>query len=40
MPQEELPKAKNSKIKARWNDDCICTDTVSTSHLLSVGADL
>ena len=37
MPQKELPKAK---IKARLNDDCICTDTVSTSHLLSVGADL
>ena len=40
MPQEELPKTIKSKIKAHKNDDCICTDTVSTNHQLTVWPDL
>ena len=40
VPGEELPKAKKSKIKAHKNDDCICTDTISTSHQLTVWPDL
>ena len=40
MPQEELPKTKKSKVKPRRNDDCICTDTGSTSHQLTVWPDL
>ena len=40
MPQGELPKTKKSKIKARRNNDCICTDTVSASHQHMVWPDL